>query len=345
MASKLDKVLELLVNENEKEASAVLHEWFVERAREIHNQLVEEDDAVLEDELEDEMAAEQFYEAGDEEGEEGDDMDMGDAEMELDGDMGGEEGDDMDGGEVELDDRVDDLEAEIADLKAEFEQLMADEEGEEGDDMDMDMDADEEGDMDMDMGDEGDMDGEEDVKEDDFIQPGHGDMNGVYESDDDSDDEDEDEDEMKESKEEDEGDELEETFELDEDEFADLEESAMALLSDVKGGNSEAEVGTGASKKLAVNKNSPIPSHKVEDRVKGTPVARKSSEHNGFGMESAPGMKMGNGAKGPSNTMKKSKDALSKVQEKGDKSAKLNTVEGGEGNMDSPVPTNKGKKA
>ena len=72
-------------------------------------------------------------------------MDMGD-EGDMDADMGGDE-------PVTQDD-LQDLEAELADLKAEFEELMAGQ-GDEGD-MDMDMD-DEEGDMDMDD-EEGDMD-------------------------------------------------------------------------------------------------------------------------------------------------------------------------------------------
>lgn len=369
MTNKLEKVLELLINENEKQASAMLHEWFVEKAREIHNQLVEEDDAVLEDDDE-EVAAERFYEAG-EDDEATDDMDMGDAEMELDADLEDGEGDDMgddmdysDDSSVDLKAQVDDLESELEALKAEFEQLMADEDGEDhgmGDDMDDDMAGEEE------AGEEEEEAGEEEVEENiydtegegshdakDFVKPGHGDADGVYEDGhknkgagsykskdfvkpgygdadgvyegDDCDDDDEDE------------------FKLDEDEFADLEESAMGLLSAVNAKNTEAEIGTGASKKLAVNSDSPVPSHKVEDRIKGEPVQRKSSEHNGFGMETQPNTKMGNGSKAPCNTLKKSKDSLSKVARDGNSSAKLNSVEGGEGNMHSPVPTNKGKK-
>lgn len=45
-SSKLEKVLELLINEEKEEASKLLHEWFVEKAREIHQRLVEEDEEV-----------------------------------------------------------------------------------------------------------------------------------------------------------------------------------------------------------------------------------------------------------------------------------------------------------
>jgi len=90
------------------------------------------------------------------------DMDMGmmggDAGDDMEMDMDDEEGDmdmdaDMGGDEPVTQDDIKDLEAELADLKAEFEQMLA---GEEEGDMDMDMD-DEEGDMDMDD-EEGDMD-------------------------------------------------------------------------------------------------------------------------------------------------------------------------------------------
>jgi len=96
------------------------------------------------------------------------DMDDEEGDMDMDADMGGDE-------PVTQDD-IKDLEAELADLKAEFEELMADQDmdDEEGDmDMDdeegdMDMD-DEEGDMDMDD-EEGDMDmdDEEEMPEENF---------------------------------------------------------------------------------------------------------------------------------------------------------------------------------
>jgi hypothetical protein len=325
MATKLEKVLELLINENEKEASALLHEWFVEKAREIHNQLIEEEDSVLEDEAGDEMAAETFYEEG--EDEEGEDMDMDDAEMEVDADLGDEEGpEDMEGEEpVELDDRMDDLEAELAELKAEFEKLMGDEEG---DDMGGDMDADMGDDMDADMGDDMGDDMDADMPEEEPKESmGFGE--GVYES------EDEDED-LEEAKDEDED--LDESFDLDEDEFADLEESAMSMLQSVKNQNSEAEVAAG--KKVTVQKTSPLPSHPTDKRVEGgKPVQRKSTEYSGYNMETPPAVKQGTGAKSPSNVMKKSKDALHSAPKAGAGSALLNKVEGGEGNKVSPVAT------
>jgi len=108
-----------------------------------------------------------------------DEMDMGgdptdDMEMDMDDDEGDMDMDaEMGGDEPVTQDDIKDLEAELADLKAEFEELMSGE-----GDMDMDM-GDEEGDMDMgdeegdmDMGDEeGDMDmdmGDEEMPEENF---------------------------------------------------------------------------------------------------------------------------------------------------------------------------------
>jgi len=161
----------------------------------------EADDEDNEDEL-DESKDEEVDEADDEEVDESDDEEVdenfnldefeveGEPEMDMDmGMMGGDAGDDMemdmddeegdmdmdadmDGDEPVTQDDIKDLEAELADLKAEFEQMLAGEEG------DMDM-GDEEGDMDMgdeegdmDMGDEeGDMDmgdEEEEMPEENF---------------------------------------------------------------------------------------------------------------------------------------------------------------------------------
>jgi len=161
----------------------------------------EADDEDNEDEL-DESKDEEVDEADDEEVDEADDeevdenfnldefevegepemdMDMmgGDAADDMEMDMGDEEGDmdmdaDMGGDEPVTQDDIKDLEAELADLKAEFEEMLAGEEGdmdmgdeEEGD---MDMGDEEEGDMDMGDEEEGDMDmgDEEEMPEENF---------------------------------------------------------------------------------------------------------------------------------------------------------------------------------
>lgn len=144
--SKLEKVLELLINEDREGAEELLHDFIVENARQIHEELLSESDEVVEEDLEDldeseeeltnelesdeaEIEAEEFY---DEDGME--DEDSVEDEMEFDAEDDGME----DEGDVES--RVDDLESALAELEAEFEKIMngddADEEGAEELEMD-----------------------------------------------------------------------------------------------------------------------------------------------------------------------------------------------------------------
>ena len=166
--NKFEKMLELLVNEDKAAAQELFHEIVVEKSRDIYESLLEDEDDVEEatDEEVDE-SDEDLDEADDEEVDESDeDLDenfsLDSFEVEGDDDMGGDPTDDMmadlgmddegeegdmddEGEEGDVEDRVEDLEDALEDLKAEFEKMMA---GDDGDDMD-----DEEGDdMDMDMG-------------------------------------------------------------------------------------------------------------------------------------------------------------------------------------------------
>jgi len=142
----LNKVLEMLINEEQNEATGLLHEWFVERSKQIHEELMSEDNTLSQD-IEDDQEAiesEEFY------GEADEDTDA-EGEEELDGDVdaGDEiEGDDTDGEmegpedlspEAAIGDTIEDLEAVMARLKAEFAEITgADVAGDEvaGDDMD-----------------------------------------------------------------------------------------------------------------------------------------------------------------------------------------------------------------
>jgi hypothetical protein len=137
--NKYEQLIEFIINEQEDKARELFHQIVVEKSREIYENLIDEEGfdqvgvAVDEVAAEDEMG---MAEAGD------DDMDpamgdMGGDDMEMDADMGDDMGGDMDadmgdemGGEGELEDRVMDLEAALDELKAEFDALMADEEGE-----------------------------------------------------------------------------------------------------------------------------------------------------------------------------------------------------------------------
>ena len=186
---KFEEMLERLVNEDKEGAEELFHEIVVEKSREIYANLLEDDvtdeevDETTDEEV-DESDDEEVDEASDEEVDESDDeevkedFDLDEFEVEADpmADMGGDPADDMmgdvepagdmdmdmgdeEGGEEDLEDRVVDLEDALDDLKAEFEKMMSDEDGDDEGDMD-DM-----GDMgDMDAGDEGD-DEDEDEEE------------------------------------------------------------------------------------------------------------------------------------------------------------------------------------
>lgn len=155
--TQFEALIEHIINDEEEAARELLHDIVVQTSRQIYNEMAAEDEHEEEKEDEEEKVDEAaFDEAGgdmsddmiddveaDEEG-----MSMDDAGDELGDEMGmddeaGDMGDEA--GEDELEDRVVDLEAALDELKAEFDQLMSQEAGEEehagmdmgGDDMDM----------------------------------------------------------------------------------------------------------------------------------------------------------------------------------------------------------------
>jgi hypothetical protein len=144
--AQFEAMLEALINDDQQAAKEIFHNIVVGKSREIYEELLAEDFSMEENEMPAEPAPEAPMES-DEEGEEspfGDDEE-GDDEEGEEGDEEGEEspfGDEEEGGDDEgeggdIEDRVMDLEDALDELKAEFEQLMAGEEGEEmgGDDM------------------------------------------------------------------------------------------------------------------------------------------------------------------------------------------------------------------
>jgi hypothetical protein len=158
--NKFEQMLELLVNEDKAAAEELFHEIVVEKSRDIYESLLEDEAEVDEatDEEVEETTDEEVDEATDEdldEDESDDDLeenfDLDTFEVEADDDMGptdqtgdlaadlgmnmddeGEEGDEDEGEEGDVEDRVEDLEDALDDLKAEFEKMMA------GDDADKD---------------------------------------------------------------------------------------------------------------------------------------------------------------------------------------------------------------
>jgi hypothetical protein len=152
--NKFEEMLERLINEDKAGAEELFHEIVVEKSRDIYESLLEDDlEEVADEEVEESSDDEEVDESSDDE-EVDENFDLDEFEVEGDDDMGGdpaddmmadiEAGDDEDEGDDEgekdgdMEDRVEDLEDALDDLKAEFEKMMAGDEGgedEAGDDM------------------------------------------------------------------------------------------------------------------------------------------------------------------------------------------------------------------
>lgn len=286
----LNKVLEMLINEEHEEATGLLHNFFVECSKQIHEELMSEDDTLSQDIEDDQEAikAEEFYseaEGDDAEAEAGEELD-GTVEDEA-GEEAGEEAEEAE--EVSLGDTIEDLEAVMARLKQEYETIIGLEEPEHGVDIDGD-----------DMIGDAPVDAEMDDEAVDSVET---EESMTFES-------------------EEAGEEAEEVSEAEE--FADLEESwSLEPVKDpnLNGGK---EVGADGAK-VAVNAKSPLPSHKASDRVGGKAVEVKAETHEGFELEAAPEVKAKPLLK---NQVKKATDGRSKVSKEGDKSAMLNKKDG-----------------
>jgi hypothetical protein len=129
--NKYEQLIEHIINDEEDKARALFHEIVVEKSRDIYESLMDEeyaDDGVGGSPVESMM-----HEIdADQNGGIGEDSEM---DGEMDGDMSNMS--DMvagmgDEGEEDLEQKVMDLESELEALKAEFEQLMGDEEGDDG---------------------------------------------------------------------------------------------------------------------------------------------------------------------------------------------------------------------
>lgn len=141
---KLERVLDLLLSEDSNQAAELLHQIIVEKARNIYESIVEEEDDEIEegkDELDeaDEVGGEPNKDFTDEissdadevdadeqnDGEPGDDASDDEADAEADGEDGF--GDESEAGEGTTEERVEDLESQLAELRAEFDALMGEE--------------------------------------------------------------------------------------------------------------------------------------------------------------------------------------------------------------------------
>jgi hypothetical protein len=160
---KFEKLIDLIINENEDQARALFHDIVVEKSREIYESMMDEEmtDSPVEGLL-DEISAEE--QGMTEEEDEFADIEMddgeGDMEVDLDSDeMGDEE-------EGDLEDRVVDLEDKLDELMAEFEELMGKEGSEEYDDMN----GDDMGDEMMEAKEEDDLEESEDSEDEDTLE-------------------------------------------------------------------------------------------------------------------------------------------------------------------------------
>jgi len=179
MTDKLKKVLDLLISEDREQASAALNEWFAEQHNAAVSSLLEAEEVVEEaedddkedldedvtitintDGEEDDFAGEELPVANHiPVAEEGDEDDFGGEEVadefgaeEVADEVGAEEAPEV---ELSVDDRVEDLEAQLEALRAQFDEIMGAED-------EVEADAD---DVDADDSDEGEEEGEEEVEE------------------------------------------------------------------------------------------------------------------------------------------------------------------------------------
>ena len=155
---KFDKLIDLIINENEEQAKDLFHDIVVEKSREIYETIMAEE--MMDDDLEEGMGG-QVGDLADEINaeesgisEEEDEIDIDSEEIfDIDGADESEAGDEVEDAVIRIEDKLDDL-------IAEFEEIMGKEDDLE-DEMDMDMDMDMDNDMDNDM----DMDVEVDDEE------------------------------------------------------------------------------------------------------------------------------------------------------------------------------------
>lgn len=157
---KFEKLIDLIINENEDQARALFHDIVVEKSREIYESMMDEEmtDSPV-DGLLDEISYEE--QGMTEEEDEFADIEMDDGEEDMEVDLDSEDEGDLE----DLEDRVVDLEDKLDELMAEFEELMGQEEGEEEHGDMGDEDSEDFGDEEMMEADESEEEGAEDTLE------------------------------------------------------------------------------------------------------------------------------------------------------------------------------------
>lgn len=146
---KYEQLINLIINEDREQASELFHEIVVEKSREIYESIMADEDDMMEGDMEgsqvgdlmDEIDAEESGIAEDEE----EFVDDSEEVYDLSGDEEGEE-DFGDEGEDEEEEAIIRIEDKLDELLSQFQEIMAGEEGLEGDDEEeeVEVDADEE---------------------------------------------------------------------------------------------------------------------------------------------------------------------------------------------------------
>jgi len=170
MSTKMQKLLDLIVNEETEKADELFHEIVVEMSRGIYENMIAEEEEEMDESSEDDEEMDESSEDDDEEMDESfgaDDEtsseiggDSADAFVDASSDHDAMGGDDEmgDGSAPATKDDVQDLEAALAELKAEFEALTGGSSSDDDSEDDMDMDADDEEEDDEEADDEEDAD-------------------------------------------------------------------------------------------------------------------------------------------------------------------------------------------
>ena len=151
---KFEKLIDLIINENEEQASELFHDIVVEKSKAIYESIME--DEMMDDDLEEGIGG-QVGDLLDEINAEEQGVREEEDEIEIDSeevfDIGGDEDDEFgaEGGESEVEDAVIRIEDKLDDLMAEFEAIMGQDDDIEDEMGDM---GDEEVDVDVDVDDE-----------------------------------------------------------------------------------------------------------------------------------------------------------------------------------------------
>lgn len=325
----LKKILNLIINEDMDDANVLLHQWFVEQTKAVHESMMQEDDttsSIKNDQ--DAIDSEEFYGESDLGEDEGNDDDEGDNDSsQVDADAasevmsGDDDDDDLDpsdstGGvpddvtDVSTDpgvikDQFADLQSDLARLQKEFNMIAGN-----GDEGSLDADADTDG---MGTDDVPAIDPDSDLASEGITEDDSGD--GDDDDDDDSAGDDDDD-----AGGDDDG--LDESFFSDID-FDDIAEAVA--MKPVKKPTMKDGKEVGAEGSVNTNKKSSLPQKSLSQRQGGDPVEIKNDEHKGFEREKAPSTKTN---KTGDNTKPCFKDGMSKVPSKGNSKATLNKAQG-----------------